>query len=313
MIMLESKQNTRSEVIINMSGFFIIAIGGLAFNIIIAAKYGPSGAGVFNQVFAFYILLSLLASAGLPRAVAHYAAVHRDSPEIISKILSTSLILVSIFFLMSVILGLILSPIINWAYDSNDVYHSFFVMIPGILFFSVNKVMLQCLNGLKRIKKNALGRSLRLVFLNIAVIFLVIIDVPIWLMPLALVIGEFLLTGLLLFFLWDLFSISFFQGWLQWSKKLLIFGKKSFLGSAFSGINTRIDILILGIFFDDFHVGLYSIAAMFAEGFLELFNIVRLIINPRIHKIFTNEGVEELNKFLHLWRKRYNHQLKYVS
>ena len=299
---LESQENTRSETVVNVASFFIIAVGGLAFNLIIAATYGPSGAGVFNQVFAFALLFSHFSTFGVQRAALHFLSAHRDEAKVCSVILMTSLVAVIVFFAFALVVGLLISPLIKFAYGSNDVYRGFLVMLPGVLFFSANKVLILSLNALKRPRQTAIARSSRLILINVVLVALVYARVPVWSIPLCLVFGELLLTCLLLFFLRDMISMEAARGIPQWHKKVLAFGRKSFLGGALSDINTRVDILILGLFTNDALVGVYSIAAMFAEGFLEVLNIIRYIVNPRFHAIYTSEGNLALESFLKKWR-----------
>ena len=45
-------------------------------------------------------------------------------------------------------------------------------------------------------------------------------------------------------------------------------------------MNTRIDIFMLGIFLSDQLVGIYSVAALFVEGFLQIIVVLQNNFNP---------------------------------
>lgn len=61
--------------------------------------------------------------------------------------------------------------------------------------------------------------------------------------------------------------------------------------------NTKIDIICLGLLTgNDYLVGIYSFAALFAEGFYQLFVVVRRIINPRITQVYAER--DDLRKKL---------------
>ena len=62
--MLISKKFT-SDLIWNFFSLGILACSGIIINIFIARYYGSSYLGVFNQVFAIYILLSQFAIGGV--------------------------------------------------------------------------------------------------------------------------------------------------------------------------------------------------------------------------------------------------------
>ena len=66
------------------------------------------------------------------------------------------------------------------------------------------------------------------------------------------------------------------------------------VGAFFVDINTRIDVLILGIFTTDKWVGIYSFAAMIIDGFNQLPMVFCKIINPIITHYKYNKGIDEL-------------------
>jgi O-antigen/teichoic acid export membrane protein len=67
-----------------------------------------------------------------------------------------------------------------------------------------------------------------------------------------------------------------------WLKELAAYGFKAFPGGAFLEINSRVDIIILGIFQTDQVVGIYSLAALLVEG-ISLVTVALLVnINPII-------------------------------
>ena len=63
-------------------------------------------------------------------------------------------------------------------------------------------------------------------------------------------------------------------------------------------MNTRIDVIMLGFFLDDKSVGIYSFAAFFAEGFLQLIIVIQNNLNPKIALLSGKNSLKELNLFL---------------
>ena len=55
-----------------------------------------------------------------------------------------------------------------------------------------------------------------------------------------------------------------------WLKRHIQFGARSVLGGVAVELNTRVDVLVLGLFTSEAQVGIYSFAAFFVEGFLQL-------------------------------------------
>ncbi|GAF75436.1 unnamed protein product, partial [marine sediment metagenome] len=85
----------------------------------------------------------------------------------------------------------------------------------------------------------------------------------------------------------------------------LLFGGKSLAGGTIGVINTRVDVLMLGAFLSDKAVGIYSFAAILAEGFNQIPNIFRVNYDPLITKLVVRKQLEKLRliirKFLKQW------------
>jgi len=66
----------------------------------------------------------------------------------------------------------------------------------------------------------------------------------------------------------------------SWFGEHLRFGLRGFLSGALAAINTRVDVLMLGFVCGDAVVGVYSFAAMFAEGFGQIAIVLRRVVDP---------------------------------
>lgn len=72
------------------------------------------------------------------------------------------------------------------------------------------------------------------------------------------------------------------------------FGMKSFLSNVFLQTNTRIDILILGLYWSDHVVGIYSFAAALTEGIYQLLVVLRTNYNPSLVRLVSEGQMEAL-------------------
>ena len=71
-------------------------------------------------------------------------------------------------------------------------------------------------------------------------------------------------------------------------------------------LNTRVDIIMIGIFMSDEKVGIYSFAALFAEGFYQLLIVLQNILNPIIARNFSESKLDEIyKKFKNIKQKTY--------
>jgi hypothetical protein len=73
----QSKFNT--DLLWNMASFGLVAIIGIVLNIIIFKVYHTDVLGVFNQVFAIYLLLSQLAVGGVHLGVQRFVPAYIKS------------------------------------------------------------------------------------------------------------------------------------------------------------------------------------------------------------------------------------------
>jgi len=97
---------------------------------------------------------------------------------------------------------------------------------------------------------------------------------------------------------------------LTWPKQVmhlipehLSFGSRGFLSGLLIGINTKVDVLMIGYFLTDLDVGIYSFAALLAEGFYEITVVAQLSLNPLIGKAFANNNLAEIEKLSRNFRR----------
>jgi O-antigen/teichoic acid export membrane protein len=62
----------------------------------------------------------------------------------------------------------------------------------------------------------------------------------------------------------------------------------------FIELNTRIDVLVIGLYWSDEHVGRYSLAAVFAEGLYQCLVVLRNQMNPVLAKLWAVGAKDEL-------------------
>ncbi|MFO1269643.1 MAG: polysaccharide biosynthesis C-terminal domain-containing protein, partial [Rubrivivax sp.] len=66
----------------------------------------------------------------------------------------------------------------------------------------------------------------------------------------------------------------------QWLGTHLRFGVKGLAAGMFAEFNSRIDVLLIGVFMADRDVGIYSFAAMMVDGVYHVLAMIRLNFNP---------------------------------
>lgn len=268
----------------NIAGFGISGVIGILLNILIIKYYDSASLGVFNQIYAIYILLSQLAVGGVHLAVQVYIPKHSQEITTTQVILQSSLLLALITSFIVIIISFVFNKLPGIILDSKGVENGFKYVIPGLLFFSLNKVLLSFHNGLRRMKVFAFFQMMRFILMLLLLITFIYLKVDSDFLASILAIAELILFVMILLYSFKYISFKCDSSFNYWFVTNFKFGNRALFGNFLMDINTRVDVFLLGIFLSDKIVGVYSFAATFAEGFAQLPMIFRNNINPILAK-----------------------------
>ena len=279
------------NLIWNYCSLIFLAISGITINIVISIFYSPETLGVFNQVLAGYIVFSMLGSGGINYSVLRAIQSNiKDTNEVKSVISGSIIPTIFASSIITLIYCLIIEPT-TVLLDSKSVGIGMKYIIPGIFFFSINKVLIYgIINGFNRMKSFSIYQSLRYILILTSLVLCVIYKIQGNKITLIFSASELILFIILLA------DISLYISWWdknllnKWVKKHLKYGIKCLIGGMLIELNTRVDIIMIGIFMSDEKVGIYSFAALFAEGFYQLLIVLQNILNPIMARNFQNQN-----------------------
>lgn len=286
------------DLLWNMGAFALSAVIGVLLNVIIIKFYNSEVLGIFNQIYAVYILLSQLAVSGVHLSVQKYIPEYHSDKKNLNHIVTSALIITVITSIITISIAYLLHQLPGKITNSEGVLQGFKYVIWGLLFFSMNKVLLSFLNGIREMKAFAIFQFLRFVFMLSFLIYFIFTDKEGYLLALILPFTELVLFVLVFVYAARFFKINIQNGFKEWLSENYRFGNKAILGNFLFDINTKVDVFMLGIFLTDSMVGIYSIAATIAEGFLQLPVLMRNNINPVITKAYTKKGYAILNQVI---------------
>lgn len=275
-------------IIWNLASMVVVGCAGIIMNIIIA-KYGTSDVlGVFNRVMAVYIILGQVASSGTQHSVIYYWSQAKELCD--KKKVCTSLFCITLF--SGACCSIIVAAVCF-------LYHYFFAsasmmllgvlrMAPALCLFGMNKFFLGFLNANRAMRSYSLLQIFRYGILIGVVILTIALHWDISRIFYAFLIAEFVVM------IGAFFAIRFYWGmqkvtWQDIAEKWS-FGIKAMLGGIVGETNTKIDILVLGIFCSDSVVGIYSFASLIAEGFYSLIFVFRSNLNPLFARFYADNG-----------------------
>lgn len=286
-----------SGVIWNLGSLAFLALAGFVLNIIIGRIYGPEALGVFNIAFALYILLSQLGSFGLHFSVlqAISANAGRDQGAV-DAAASQGLIVATIIAAAATLIGLAGTPLLSNVFDAPDLTMAWLLILPGLFFFSINKLLFAVINGARHMRTFAVLQACRYVLILVVLFVLIWRGAPASWLTLTLTLAELALAPLLLFYASHVTTAWPWRDQLGWRRRHLSFGGRVFLSGAILELNTRVDVLMIGFFLDAAKAGIYSVALLIAEGVFQLVFVLRNNINPLLARFAADGDVSGLLK-----------------
>jgi len=287
-----------NDLIWNVFGFGGIVLIGILINVIILNFYDANALGVFNQVYAIYILLSQLAVGGVHLAIQYFVPQASTNKETLNQLLISSLFSSLLTGILFIGIGYLTIPYIGKLLGSEDIVDGMKYTFWGLFFFSFNKIILSFLNGLREMKKFAFFQLLRFILMFTCLIVFLNTNFHMKYLAIILAVSELLLFLTLIFVVIGHLKIKVNGELKEVFYSQFRFGNKALLGNFLLDINTKIDIFTLGIFLTDFWVGVYSFAATIAEGFMQLAVLLRNNINPIITRLYAGENVKLMTAVL---------------
>ena len=281
-----------------LGSLVIAGLGGVAANALIAKCMGSAALGVFNQAFALYIVLSQVAVGGLQFSVLRHVSQKQDDLRHASEAACSALLLVTMFSALMCMIAWLSRGWVGHLLSSHDLPTAIGLMLPGLFFFSLNKLLLNVLTGLRHMRAYAVFQSLRFIFLFAAIAVLAVIKRPGSQLTISLSIAEgALFIGLFGYIRLRVFALRLGREWRSWCAAHLGYGIRGFLSGVLHEINTRVDILLLGYFRDDATVGIYSFAAILAEGAAQIPLAMRTNVDPIVGSHLARDERAEIEAF----------------
>ena len=179
--------------------------------------------------------------------------------------------------------------------------------LPGLFFFPLNKIMMAALNGGRRMGAFALFNAGRVVFIVAAVVFAGFSGVRGEALSGCLSAAELVLfIGLLASNQAALRGAFDAKRLWHWLGRHFRFGVRAMPAWVFAELNSRVDVLVLGLFASSSAIGVYSVGAIFAEGLFQLLVMLRINLDPILAKLIAEGRMTELRRLID-WAKAFGY------
>jgi O-antigen/teichoic acid export membrane protein len=291
------------DVLWNVVSLGVAGVCGVLVNYLLGAIYGAAVLGVFNQVFAVYIVCSQLAALGIHSSVLAHVAMGRDTLELRAILVAALLLTCASALAVCALFVGVAHPVAGFL-ASPDVAVGILWAAPGLFCFSLNKVILAMLNGLRRMRAYAVFQAGRVVLLGAGLAACGVLDVRPTTLPVILSISEVATLLLSIGTVADHLGKPVRGELVRWARIHLHFGVRGFLWGLFFELNNRIDVIILGRFVSDAMVGAYSLAALVAEGVSQILVALRTNYAPVMVRLLAEGKLDELARAVRKGRNR---------
>ncbi|MDD2224786.1 MAG: oligosaccharide flippase family protein [Candidatus Shapirobacteria bacterium] len=291
------KQKFTIDTIWNLASTLILAVSGILMNIVIGNQFKSEGLGVFNQALSIYGVLSIIAVFGVNSSVLKYSAQHKDNDTKCNDLLISSILFTLILSVSLTLLFFFIIPFLPYFNRNPNLLLATRLIILGIPFFSINKILLSFLNGIRKMKSYAVFQSLRWILIIIFIVIIINIKKSIVLVSLSFPLTELLLLISFFIYIKNFFNFNFCVN-KSWIKKHMEFGSKSVFINSISELNDKTDILIIGFFMSNYYVGIYSFASSIAKGLLMFSSVIQLNFNPIISYLWGKKKIIKLNHYI---------------
>jgi O-antigen/teichoic acid export membrane protein len=279
----------------NIGSLGLMGIAGIVANLVVAWYYDASALGSLNQVVAIFMLAGQFGAFGTHLSAQRHLSQHlHDSAERAACLGGALVLLVSTGLLAAIGFGL-LGPAIGWLVDSEPVAHGIVLAAPGLFFFVMNKLLLSAHNGLDWLRSYAILQAMRPILLVASLVAIAQAGRPPEDLPFALTVSEGIVCLVGWIRLWgrELAHVDWRRAF-AWLPRHRSFGIRSALSNFLLELNTRVDILIVALFMSDAVVGVYSFAAILAEGFVQLPVVVRTVLHARTVRLLIAKDMDAL-------------------
>lgn len=282
-------------VLWNVGSLGILALGGIFTNVLIVSTRGEDAFGVFSQVYALFLIAGQLGVGGLQFSVLQRVSYHQDDPAKCSAITSSALLLATVSASAIMAFMALAAPAISRLLTSPELEEGLLIAVPGLIFFSANKILNNTLNGLRHMRTYAVMQSLRFVLIPVVVAVVTVARLRTPYLALSLTVTEIILFVVLVLYVYGrVFAWSTGTQLRQEFIPHIRFALRGMLSGVIIQLDGRVSILLLGYFSTDARVGIFSFASTLVDGFLQIPLAVRWNIDPIFGRHFAANQLDEI-------------------
>lgn len=272
-----------------MVAFAAVGLTALIVNVVIAARWGPEGLGVFAQTLTWFILTAQAATLGVHYAVLHRVGAAHDDAGARAVVAAGIGAVVPVSIAVGVV-SAVAAPAVGAALRSPATGDSIRFVSLALVLHALTKVLAAGLNGRQRMRRFAAVSFGRAAGLAAGTAGVWLLEAPLTWLGLIIVCSE----GLALLVA---FAVSGPLPVLRTEASrqgLLRFGVRAAPAALAAEANTRVDVAMLGLLLDDRAVGVYALAVTVYEGVFQATVVLRNQVNGLITRALASDRTSDI-------------------
>lgn len=277
---IDADRKLSRDIVWSLGSFAILALSGISINFAVAAMRDAAALGVFNLAYAIYVIASQVAVTGVHYSVLRLAAHLSDRPEDRRFMLWAAIALSTSLGLAWGAAVYLAAPLFEALFGSPASARAISLTGFGLALFPLNKVLISYINGLRHMRAFAVLQATRYLLVMAWVIGVAASTLPFEYAALAFIVAEGTTTLAAAIYLQVAGLLAPRPVKKRWVLEHLSFGFRSLPSGMFLELNTRVDVIVIGIFLTDREVGIYSFAAMLVDGLYHVLAMIRVNMNP---------------------------------
>ena len=287
-----SRKNLTTESFWSLLSAVVISFSSILYIVIIGNWWGSNGLGIFSLCISLYLIGSVVCNLGINGAVLYEVAASGEDEKRASSFIYTA-ILSSLFLgVLSGAAGFILASLIAAAFRQPQMTGMVRLFSFALPLFLVNKTVVGILNAHRRMRLIAGVDISRAVIITLYLVGSTVLKVGIVSIVYGFILAELAISASLLVVCLRIHR--FVVPSVQRAKRLLSFGWKMAFSGVVTSVNSRLDILVIGIFCEASVVGIYSIASAIAKGLWLVPVAIQRVTNPLIVQLYLSGEKEKL-------------------
>lgn len=267
----------------------VLMCSGFGVNLSLGRYMGSEDLGLFNQVLAFYTILSTLSSFGLNNSITKKVAEEHLNLEEKYGVLGINIILTTCISIVITAIVVYASSFNPSLFSSPELAKGLVAPILSLPLFNINKNFGAFFTGLRMQKRFAQQRMIRWILISFFLFISIITNQNI-----EFVMWCFGFSELLLFLinLSTLRKLHFNAGSISFSENVK-FGLKSYAAEVLSSLNSTLDIVLVGYFLTKSETGVYSFVVYVAKTLFVFPGIMMQNISPIVSSTWSS-GASDL-------------------